>query len=85
MLPQKTPRTPISAAARSYVFDRDGHQCQTCGATENLTIDHIIPLAQGGTNDISNFQTLCQSCNSRKGARITPENQRYFSSKGRLD
>jgi 5-methylcytosine-specific restriction enzyme A len=79
MLPKKTPRTPISAAARSYVFDRDGHQCRICGATENLAIDHIIPLAQGGTNDISNFQTLCQSCNSRKGSTITLEGKRYFS------
>jgi 5-methylcytosine-specific restriction enzyme A len=85
MLPQKTPRIPISPAVRSYVFDRDGHQCRICGATENLAIDHIIPLAQGGTNDISNFQTLCQSCNSRKGARITPENQRHFSSEASLD
>jgi 5-methylcytosine-specific restriction enzyme A len=79
MLPQKTPRIPISPAARSYVFDRDDHTCQICGATEDLTIDHIIPLAAGGTNDISNFQTLCQSCNSRKGSKITHDRQRYFT------
>jgi 5-methylcytosine-specific restriction enzyme A len=80
MQPKKTPRISIPPAIRSYVLDRDNHTCQICGSTENLVIDHIIPLAKGGTNDISNFQTLCLSCNSRKGSRITPETQRHFSS-----
>lgn len=79
MQPKPTKRIALPAATRSYVLNRDEHTCQTCGATENLTIDHIIPLAEGGTNDISNFQTLCQSCNSRKGRRMSDRNQRYFS------
>lgn len=29
-------------------------------------MDHIVPLAQGGTNDTSNLQTLCRSCHSKK-------------------
>jgi 5-methylcytosine-specific restriction enzyme A len=69
MPPQKTNRIAIPAAARAYVFDRDRNACCLCGTTENLTIDHIIPLAKGGTNDLSNFQTLCRQCNSRKGDR----------------
>jgi 5-methylcytosine-specific restriction enzyme A len=80
MKPQKTPRIPLAAAVRAYVFERDQYTCRVCGSKENLAIDHIIPLAQGGTNDISNFQTLCQTCNGRKGDRIISDMPRHFSS-----
>lgn len=50
-------------------FDMYGNRCQHCGTTENLTIDHIIPLKLGGTHFIDNIQPLCKSCNPRKGAR----------------
>ncbi|MFN3361388.1 MAG: HNH endonuclease [Pseudanabaenaceae cyanobacterium] len=64
-----TKRVPIPAAVREYVCQRDGYRCCSCGSTQNLTIDHIIPLAKGGTNDSSNLQTLCRSCNCRKNGR----------------
>lgn len=48
---------------------RDGHKCVTCGSTYLLATDHIIPLARGGASDITNLQTLCYPCNSRKGVR----------------
>ena len=37
-----------------------------CGATETLTLDHIIPRVYGGTNERSNFQILCLPCNHLK-------------------
>ena len=52
------------------VWDRDGWQCVTCGTHKDLTVDHITPLAVGGTDDFSNLQTMCRPCNSRKGARV---------------
>ena len=43
--------------------------CEYCGAATNLTADHIIPLARGGTSEATNVAVLCRTCNSRKGAR----------------
>lgn len=54
---------------RDVVFTRDGLRCVRCGDGTELTIDHVVPLSKGGGNDIDNLQTLCRSCNSRKGAR----------------
>lgn len=50
-------------------------QKQTCAICEcyieegSGEVDHIVPLARGGTNEIENVQLLCQPCNRRKGAR----------------
>jgi len=52
----------------AVVFLRDGKVCVNCGATEDLTIDHIIAITNGGTDDLRNLQVLCRACNSSKGA-----------------
>lgn len=61
------------------VFNRDLGRCQSCGTdlsriftnanAENY--DHIIPLRQGGSNDPTNFQLMCEHCNKAKQARTT--------------
>lgn len=40
-----------------------GVMCAYCGTTENLELDHIIPIFDGGTNHVENSQTLCRGCN----------------------
>lgn len=48
---------------KSFLFDNP--DCVRCGAAATQ-VDHILPKAQGGTDDIYNLQALCHSCHSRK-------------------
>lgn len=46
-----------------------GQRCYICGEHFNLdqlTIDHFIPLADGGTWDMSNLKLACRRCNQNK-------------------
>jgi hypothetical protein len=63
-------RLKIPAAVRQTVYERDGLACRRCGTPDDLTLDHVIPWSAGGSDDASNLQTLCRSCNARKGARL---------------
>jgi len=54
------------------LFTRDNHYCKYCGAEENLTRDHVVPLSRGGKDVWENVVTSCTKCNNRKGDR-TPE------------
>lgn len=57
------------------LIERDGCHCARCGSAENLTIDHVIPISKGGSDELSNLQLLCQSHNSAKGDRIATETE----------
>lgn len=63
-------RRHIPDTLRLRVYDRDGWVCLHCGTSEHLSLDHIHPYSRGGEDVLENLQTLCRSCNSRKGARI---------------
>lgn len=63
-------RERIPEAIAAEVWRRDDGQCVKCESRENLHIDHITPLSQGGATIVSNLQVLCQPCNLSKGARI---------------
>ena len=39
-------------------------------------VDHVLPIAKGGTNNADNLQLLCPKCNLRKGARVEAEKAR---------
>jgi hypothetical protein len=62
-------RFRVQIKLRNEVLTRDCYKCVYCKSTDNLSIDHIIPVSQGGNNHISNLQTLCRSCNSMKGRK----------------
>ena len=59
----------IAPFDESQVYERDGLQCVYCGSTDDLTLDHIVPLAGGGAHSIDNLTVACQSCNSSKGVK----------------
>ena len=68
IIPVANPVRPtIPQATRRFVYERDGHQCVTCGSIEDLTLDHIIPYSVGGPDTTENLRTLCRPCNSRRG------------------
>lgn len=62
-------RKTITEAERKEVFDRDNWRCVLCGDTEYLQVDHKMPFSKGGTTEMSNLQTLCRTCNCKKGNR----------------
>lgn len=81
----KIKRQRIPEWAARAVFYRDRGKCTFC--QKDLTgllspqfdshMDHIIPLANGGINDVSNLQLLCASCNLSKGAKSMPVSNLY--------
>ena len=70
---EKNGRIRISTRIRKLLMDKAGNKCVKCGRSESdgvkLHVDHIIPLAMGGTNSLDNLQPLCVSCNSSKNIK----------------
>lgn len=62
---------------RSRVIERDGADCRYCGGEADPPhIDHIVPLARGGSSDIENLTVACQRCNSSKKDKLLDEWER---------
>jgi 5-methylcytosine-specific restriction endonuclease McrA len=62
--------------SRLNIYARDHHTCQYCRKvfpTQDLTFDHVVPVAQGGRKDWENIVTCCVSCNRKKGGRTPAE------------
>lgn len=65
------PRNYIPVAIKALVRERANYCCEYCKsieefATENFTIEHIIPISKGGLDDIENLALACFGCNSFK-------------------
>jgi len=62
----------ISGTIRYEVLKRAKFHCELCGVPADekaLEVDHILPRNHGGSDEISNFQALCYSCNAMKRDR----------------
>ncbi len=61
---------------RRNVYARDEGRCQYCGKrfpTSELTLDHVVPRARGGSSTWDNLVCCCVACNMRKGGRLPEE------------
>jgi 5-methylcytosine-specific restriction endonuclease McrA len=70
----KLPRQDVKFNRRN-IFARDSNKCQYCGkkfATQDLSLDHVIPRSQNGKSTWDNIVCCCVKCNVKKGGR-TPE------------
>jgi len=83
------PRVYVPQWAKRAVFFRDKGKCVLCNKDlsglldvaedKEVQYDHIVPLENGGLNDISNLQLLCADCNQRKGTTaMTGTNYKYL-------
>jgi rubrerythrin len=61
-------RRALPHALRRHIIERD-RSCRACDSPHELHVDHVIPLAAGGTDDAHNLQVLCATCNCVKGGR----------------
>ena len=61
----------VSRRLRFEILRRDGHTCRYCGASApdvEMTVDHVIPVTLGGSDDPSNLVTACKHCNAGKSS-----------------
>ncbi|MGW0015514.1 HNH endonuclease [Streptomyces tendae] len=74
-------RRLASQAARFVITPRDWQRlvaryrgrCAYCGASAELTMDHVVPLVQGGRHSIGNLVPACLTCNCSKRERFLTE------------
>ena len=70
----KTKRIPITAKQRNSIFERCEGKCAYCAGqllyNDPWHIDHIVPLAKGGSNDESNLTLACALCNVKKRDKL---------------
>ena len=74
------PRRFRRQVTNTFLFARDGYQCQYCGRhgyelrpRESLTRDHVVPVSRGGLNVWTNVVTACSGCNTRKANHLMHE------------
>ena len=85
----KNKRVALNPMMRKALIDdlakKQGGRCMYCGrkvVRDLLDLDHKNPVARGGTNRTSNFQLLCRTCNTRKGAMTDREFRRKYKAIG---
>lgn len=77
MIEPTNKRRTSYARFKQSEFERLGGNCPCCGVKmtvtprrlNSVTFDHIVSLAAGGADNLSNGQVMCAECNRRKGKR----------------
>mgnify|MGYP001590775516 CR=1 FL=1 len=68
---------------RFAVFERDGFRFTYCGASPSggatLHVDHVVAIASGGSDEMSNLATACSACNQGKKDRQVDRNAHVFA------
>ena len=68
----KVERGKVTNKMRFSIYNRDNYRCRICGKncrySNDLEIDHIVPIARGGKSVYNNLQSLCRRCNKLKGS-----------------
>jgi 5-methylcytosine-specific restriction protein A len=62
---RRGPRVQFSKAQVTIILRRDHRRCYLCGAEATET-DHVVPVAEGGPNDLSNGRAICSACHTVK-------------------
>ena len=72
--------TPQEGAKKSKLKKKLGERCVYCSCENKLflTIDHIVPLSQGGEDIDSNKQVACYTCNFLKGSMLDKDFRKYL-------
>lgn len=68
--------------AGQYCRHNKAFLCTYCLARLNehsVVIDHVWPVARGGTNVLENLQVTCRRCNEMKGAKTPDEAEEYIN------
>ena len=61
----------VTADEWFLILEKYQNKCVYCGKeSEMLTMDHFVPLAEGGTHTKENVVPACRSCNSSKGRKL---------------
>ncbi len=65
----------VTKRTRFEVLKRDDYTCRYCRSREHeLTVDHVLPVALGGSDDSSNLVAACKDCNSGKASSSPDDN-----------
>jgi len=60
------PRPSLAPEEKAEIKRRQGNRCNQCGVEAPLEIDHVVPRSQGGGDEASNLQGICEDCHSDK-------------------
>jgi len=69
-IPKRSEKLPNYRTHKHTLFGKQEGLCNGCSTQfpfRNMTVDHIVPKSQGGTDHEDNLQLLCGACNSTKG------------------